>query len=138
MKHKKQLVPLLITLTIGIASVYLHAPLTPPNPTHSKESTKKTITLADAVDKKALQDGSSIEGTYIVKKDQALLYSVSNAQQKIIASGVIAPDSNGAFSRNLSFDQKVEKGENLQLKIYAQDKKGAIVDELTLPIVYKG
>jgi hypothetical protein len=100
----------------------------PPNLT----SKSKSITLKDASSPLKLRDGMQLAGNYQPRKDQSLFYAVTDAKNAMVASGSMLAES-GSFSRNLTFDSKVSKGDKLTLKLYTQSKKGQRLDELSVP-----
>lgn len=105
----------------------------------SRQLTSKNqrITLREPQSDAAIGGNSQIAGTYKARKDQALLYTIRNAEKAVVASGVMTPDNTGAFSRNISFETKPKNNEKLSLEIAAQDTKGDKTDELRLAVTYR-
>ena len=111
----------------GVAAVT--SLLRPTEQQRSAVSTHKTIQLTTKVP--LLKNGTEIAGTYLPKKNQALMYSVTN-DGKLLGAGTILPDKKGAFSRNVAFVSKISKRTAALLKIYSQDTNGKIIDELSI------
>lgn len=94
------------------------------------------ISLKDLKAHANIKSTSPIAGTYKAEKDQALVYSVTDEKNKLLAGGTILPDESGSFSRNLAFIDTPEDNATVTLKISAQNKKGEAVDSLSLPLTY--
>jgi hypothetical protein len=100
-------------------------------------SNKSTITLTQGKEVKEIRNGMQIAGGYTATKDQALFYTVTDQKKQLVGSGTILPDDTHHFSRNLALDTtNLKDGAELELKIYTQSNKGAIVDELSITGVF--
>ena len=91
-----------------------------------------TIALAGARQGMALAPAGQLSGTYHANSG-ALFYLVTSGKT-VLASGNIAVDGRGHFSRNVAWSRKAAHGETARLKLYAQDKTGRQLDNLSVDV----
>ena len=122
-------------MAIGLGAYYWQSHRNP-QPSSSLTSQHKTIELKNIAAIQEVKEGTQLAGIYHTAKDQSLFYTLSH-NQKLVAAGSILPDEKGEFSRNIVMNDKVAAGTALSLKLYTQDTKGKVLDEITTQVVYK-
>lgn len=102
-------------------------------------SNKKDIILTKGTELTAVHDGMAISGKYSNKENQALFYTATTPDKKLVGSGTILADANGVFSRNLSLSdtENIANNTPLAIKLYVQTSKGDITDELRFTTAFK-
>ncbi len=99
----------------------------------AKVSQKGAITL-DTELPLVLKRDNELRGSYKPADGKSLYFVVSSKDEKTVwASGSVATNKDGSFSRNVTLPKEVKATDEAQLKVYSQSTEGKISDSVTLP-----